>query len=166
MHQPSALEASDVRIGLSRKGHSSGTIFWADLIEELNRYGFAIVPNNAAVAVERMPRDPRGLDPRSVSYDRAAVEPLVRDMYAKLRKNADKGGWDTLEAPFLLRRAIEEVAIELRGALTVDGSPDDIRNECADGANFLAMIHSQADRFAASRVAKSTILSALGSVFE
>ena len=64
-------------------------------------------------------------------------------MQGKLNENAHKGNWDNCEMGYLRRRLSQEVA-ELKRALDKhkrgNATAEDVRNECADVANFAMMI--------------------------
>lgn len=87
---------------------------------------------------------------RSAEYDRAAVDAAVLSMHAKLRMNAHKGPWDSLDPWQLFERAKHEMLVELKRAM-LEESPTAIRSEAADAMNFLMMIHANADRIVAER---------------
>lgn len=64
---------------------------------------------------------------------------LGRIQLEKLRLNCRKSHWESCSIPWLLRRLQEEVG-ELFEALLLEGDPYEIEQECADIANFAAMI--------------------------
>jgi len=82
--------------------------------------------------------DPTGKNPRDETTDSHCVFDLSQRMMQKLRKNSHKAHWSTVTNGWLFARLREEVD-ELRSALHNE-TPDDIANECADIANFAAMI--------------------------
>jgi len=58
---------------------------------------------------------------------------------AKLRENSHKTHWDECTYLYLINSLMQEVQ-ELRDAFLNRESPDEISRECADIANFAAMI--------------------------
>ena len=80
--------------------------------------------------------DPLGLQEREYDVDHKLVNDMANHMFEKLRRNAHKAHWQTVTNQWLFDRLKQEVA-ELENALA-DGI--DIVHECADVANFAAMI--------------------------
>lgn len=80
--------------------------------------------------------DPIGDDSRMFWTDAEVVSDLSADMLLKLRHNKQKAHWSTVSNDWLLTRLKEEVS-ELECALE---SGEGIVYECADVANFAAMI--------------------------
>ena len=74
---------------------------------------------------------------RALSDDMELVNSLAIDMLFKLRQNCHKAHWNTVSNAYLFERLKEEVA-ELESALS--GDSEDVMLECADVANFAAMI--------------------------
>jgi len=74
---------------------------------------------------------------RPVGYDIEMVKDLSSDMLFKLEMNSCKAHWNTVTNAYLLKRMKNEVS-ELESALNGDG--ENIELECADVANFAAMI--------------------------
>ena len=79
-----------------------------------------------------------------IDQEHEAVSSLRMSMLRKLRKNAHKPSWRYDTPKNLLVQLIEEVE-ELEEALRT-GSFQDILDECADVANFAAMIHDNVKR--------------------
>jgi hypothetical protein len=75
---------------------------------------------------------------RPASCDVEIVSNLFCDMLFKLEKNSHKSHWNTVTNAYLLKRMKEEI-LELENALNGDG--EDACLECADVANFAAMIY-------------------------
>ena len=69
---------------------------------------------------------------------------LVPKMLRKLAQNSHKGNWGDLHVGALLAKLNHEVQ-ELADALT-EGDPHEIAKECADVANYAAMIADVAGR--------------------
>lgn len=67
------------------------------------------------------------------------VNNLGRIQLEKLRLNCRKSHWGDCSIPWLVKRLQEEVG-ELFEALLFDGDCYEIEQECADIANFAAMI--------------------------
>ena len=78
------------------------------------------------------------------SRDIEAVTAFGNDMRKKLHQNANKGGWRGITNQTLLKLLVGELQ-ELIEALE-EGTPDEIRDECADIGNFAMMIHDNAGR--------------------
>lgn len=83
-----------------------------------------------------MSNDPLGKAPRSYNMDHKVVEDMANHMFEKLRRNCKKAHWSTVTQKWLLDRLKQEVD-ELEQALI---SGVDVVGECADVANFAAMI--------------------------
>lgn len=81
--------------------------------------------------------DPLGKEPRSYEVDHTLVNDMANHMFEKIRKTKQKAHWSTVTQTWLLKRLKEEFA-ELEDALIL-GS-DNLIEECADVANFAAMI--------------------------
>ena len=84
--------------------------------------------------------DPLGKEPRAYETDHKLVNDFAGDMFGKLRKNAHKAHWDTVDQSWLLGRLkdeVEELQIAMKEGL-------DVIPECADVANFAAMIADNA----------------------
>jgi len=84
--------------------------------------------------------DPIGKKPREYETDHAVVNSFAGDMFDKLRKNKHKAHWSTVDQLWLLDRLKDEVE-ELQIAIQ-EGV--DVVPECADVANFAAMIADNA----------------------
>ena len=95
---------------------------------------------------------------RDIAGDLEAVNNFSMDMAYKLRLNAKKEHWAGLEFDHLIKRLYEEIE-ELEDALLklslADSRPDEINKAeaivaaklgCADGGNFLMMIHDKLNR--------------------
>ena len=82
--------------------------------------------------------DPVGNKNRYFWVDAKLVSDFADDMIFKLRRNQHKKHWDTVTNKWLLERLKEEVK-ELEEALLLNND-EDVRLECADVANFAAMI--------------------------
>ena len=82
--------------------------------------------------------DPLGKKPRQERVDADCVYDLSTRMMKKLRQNCHKAHWDTVTNYWLLARLNDEVR-ELQDAMMND-APELIADECADVANFAAMI--------------------------
>ena len=85
--------------------------------------------------------DPLGKEPRAYETDHKLVNDFASDMFEKLRKNAHKAHWNTVDQSWLLGRLKVEVE-ELSNA--INHTPSEIIQECADVANFAAMIADNA----------------------
>jgi len=83
-------------------------------------------------------KDPLGKASRIEKVDADLVYDLSTRMMKKLRQNSHKAGWNTVTNYWLLARLNDEVR-ELQEAMLTD-SPEMIADECADVANFAAMI--------------------------
>jgi len=83
-----------------------------------------------------MSNDPLGKAPRCYDSDHKLVELFAGRMFEKLRLNKKKAHWSTVTQKWLLERLKEEVE-ELEDAMVNGG---DVKSECADVANFAAMI--------------------------
>ncbi len=90
--------------------------------------------------------DPVGDSPRDELDDVAVVDGLRIEMIRKMRANAHKAHWSTVSQSDLFNRLLDEV-IEMWDSL-YDGTHDDVISECADVANFAAMIADNERRFA------------------
>lgn len=88
--------------------------------------------------------DPEGAEPRWEGDEDAAVDRFATRMKTKLRANAHKSHWSTVDADYLYQRAIEEMA-ELAEALR-SGDPERIMDEASDVANFVMMIADNEER--------------------
>lgn len=82
--------------------------------------------------------DPHGKEPRLERVDGALAYDLSTRMMKKLRQNSHKAHWNTVTNYWLLARMMDEIR-ELQDAMATD-SPEMIADECADVANFAAMI--------------------------
>jgi len=91
-----------------------------------------------------MSNDPIGNEPRSYEVDHKLVNDMANHMFEKMRKNKNKAHWSTVPQGWLIKRLREELE-ELEYALfTYESTPEDIAKECADVANFAAMISDNA----------------------
>mgnify|MGYP001606215973 CR=1 FL=1 len=79
-----------------------------------------------------------------IEDEQLVVAELATPMLKKFRANSRKPHWDELDARLLLKLLREEVD-ELAQALD-DGTGDEIALECADVANFAAMLAWKATR--------------------
>ena len=80
----------------------------------------------------------------TLRYLGPAVSAFGDDMRKKLRQNEAKGGWENIPTGKLLELLVGELQ-ELIEALN-EGTPDEVRDECADVGNFAMMIHDNAGR--------------------
>ena len=80
--------------------------------------------------------DPVGKTPRDPREDHRIIAALSERMADKMEKNRHKAHWNTVSQAWLFSR-LEEELTELEQALMLGG---DVESECADVANFAAMI--------------------------
>ena len=86
--------------------------------------------------------DPVGTKARDYDTDHKLINDMANHMFEKMRKNKHKAHWSTVRVSWLLDRLKEEVA-ELDRAmydLNITDRRSEIISECADVANFAAMI--------------------------
>lgn len=94
--------------------------------------------------------DPIGKKPRTESEDAQAVTMFAADMLRKMRDNAHKAHWDTVDFDYLFDRLLEE-QMELVEAIEENAASDGknwqaIIDEAADVANLAMMIADRARR--------------------
>lgn len=88
---------------------------------------------------EGKPYEGDGWSPEDdVLYERA-TEQFRQMMLRKLHAHADKGDWKTMQVPYLLDRAEQELN-EVRQAVSNGSSKQAVQDECADVANLLMML--------------------------
>ena len=81
--------------------------------------------------------DPEGKEPREYDTDHKLVNDMANHMFKKMRLNKHKAHWSTVSQEWLFNRLIGEVDELMKAVTFGDG---DVISECADVANFAAMI--------------------------
>jgi len=90
--------------------------------------------------------DPLGKNDRDWRVDACLCHWFKNQMYQKMRKNKHKAHWDTVSQQWLFNRLLQEVDELEYNILTQDATSAEIIQECADVANFAAMIANNAYR--------------------